>query len=177
MDGPNVNLKFLRDFISRRSEELPDAPGILEVGICSLHVVHGAFKTCMKLTSLNGARSFPRGFFPARSFPRRFVPRQFFSHQFLFFELWRKNNEAGNSLNAVEREPVPTRVLSPNVSKANYKPKQRSYRKTKLHFFNFFSGRFWSGGFCRRDFTREPYIWYVWSILYYNAYTMNLTLP
>ena len=35
MDGPNVNLKFLRDFISRRSEELPDAPGILEVGICS----------------------------------------------------------------------------------------------------------------------------------------------
>ena len=24
----------------------------------------------------------------------------------LFFELWRKNNEAGNSLNAVEREPV-----------------------------------------------------------------------
>jgi len=29
-----------------------------------------------------------------------------------FFELWRKNNEAGNSLNVVEREPVPTRVLN-----------------------------------------------------------------
>ena len=26
--------------------------------------------------------------------------------RFLFFELWRKNNEGGNSLNAVEREPV-----------------------------------------------------------------------
>ena len=29
---------------------------------------------------------------------------------FFFFELWRKNNEAGNFLNAVEREPVETSV-------------------------------------------------------------------
>ena len=35
-------------------------------------------------------------------------------------------------MNAVEREPVPTRVLNPNPSEASYKPKQRSYRKTKL---------------------------------------------
>ena len=35
-------------------------------------------------------------------------------------------------LNAVEREPVPTRVLNPNASEASYKPKQRSYRKMKL---------------------------------------------
>ena len=40
----------------------------------------------------------------------------------------KKNNEAGNSLNAVEREPVPTRVLNPNTSEASYKPKQHSYR-------------------------------------------------
>ena len=32
------------------------------------------------------------------------------------FELRRKNNEAGNSLNAVKREPVPARVLNPNAS-------------------------------------------------------------
>ena len=38
-------------------------------------------------------------------------------------------------LNAVEQEPVPTRVLNPNASEASYKPKQRSYRKTKLIFF------------------------------------------
>ena len=38
-------------------------------------------------------------------------------------------------LNAVECEPVETRVLNPNASKASYKPKQRSYRKTKLKFF------------------------------------------
>ena len=55
-----------------------------------------------------------------------------FPHFFLFFDLWRKNNEAGNFLNAVEREPVETRVLNPTASEASYKPKQRSYRKTKL---------------------------------------------
>ena len=31
-------------------------------------------------------------------------------------------------MNAVEREPVPTRVLNPNASEASYKPKKRSYR-------------------------------------------------
>ena len=41
-------------------------------------------------------------------------------------------------LNAVEREPVPTRVLNPNASEASYKPKQHSYRKMKLIFFCFF---------------------------------------
>ena len=40
----------------------------------------------------------------------------------------KKNNEADNSLNAVEREPV----LNPTASKASYKPKQRSCGKTKL---------------------------------------------
>ena len=44
------------------------------------------------------------------------------------FELWRKKNEADNSLNAVERKPIPTRVLNPNASEASYKPKQRNYR-------------------------------------------------
>ena len=36
-------------------------------------------------------------------------------------------------LNAVEREPVPIRVLNPNASEASFKSKQRSYRKTKLN--------------------------------------------
>ena len=35
-------------------------------------------------------------------------------------------------MNAVEREPVPTRVLNTNASEASYKPKQCSYRKTNL---------------------------------------------
>ena len=55
-----------------------------------------------------------------------------FPNLFLFFDLWRKNHEAGNFLNAVEREPVETRVLNPIAREASYKPKQRSYRKTNL---------------------------------------------
>jgi len=35
-------------------------------------------------------------------------------------------------LNAVEHEPVETRVLNPTASEASYKPKQRSYRTTNL---------------------------------------------
>ena len=35
-------------------------------------------------------------------------------------------------MNAVEREPVETRVLNPTASEASYKPKQRTYRKTNL---------------------------------------------
>ena len=35
-------------------------------------------------------------------------------------------------MNAVEREPVETRVLNPTASEASYKPKQRSCRKTNL---------------------------------------------
>ena len=35
-------------------------------------------------------------------------------------------------MNAVEHEPVPTRVLNSTASEASYKPKQRSYGKTKL---------------------------------------------
>jgi len=35
-------------------------------------------------------------------------------------------------LDAVEREPVKTRVLNPTASEASYKPEQLSYRKTNL---------------------------------------------
>ena len=46
-----------------------------------------------------------------------------------------KNPPEKISLNAVEREPVETKVLNPNASEASYKPKQRSYRNI---FFNIF---------------------------------------
>ena len=35
-------------------------------------------------------------------------------------------------MNAVECEPVETRVLNPTASEASYKPKQRSFRTTNL---------------------------------------------
>ena len=43
-----------------------------------------------------------------------------------------KNPPEKISLNAVERDPVETRVLNPNASEASYKQEQRSYRKMKL---------------------------------------------
>ena len=61
-------------------------------------------------------------------------------------------------LNAVEREPVPTRVLNPNASEASYKPKQRIYRKTKLKKDYFFICIFFREDFGRGDFIREPVI-------------------
>ena len=62
-----------------------------------------------------------------------------------------KNPPGKIPLNAVEREPVETRVLNPNASEASYKPKQRSYKKTKLKkiIFLFFSGGFYPGTLCR----------------------------
>ena len=47
MDGPNVNWKFYHNlFQERKSEELPD---LLNIGSCSLHVVHGSFKKGPKI--------------------------------------------------------------------------------------------------------------------------------
>ena len=50
----------------------------------------------------------------------------------MFLVQYKKNNEAGNSLNDVEREPVPTRVLNPTASEASYKPEQHS-KVPRLH--------------------------------------------
>jgi hypothetical protein len=46
MDGSNVNLKYiseLKKFL--KNAENPDDPQLLGIGTCSLHVVHGAYKT------------------------------------------------------------------------------------------------------------------------------------
>lgn len=45
MDGPNVNHKLHRDYVAARKETYPEAPDILDIGSCGLHVIHGAFKT------------------------------------------------------------------------------------------------------------------------------------
>lgn len=47
-DGPNVNLKFLRDFADHVKEEFDSK--LLDIGTCSLHIVHGVFKTAHKQT-------------------------------------------------------------------------------------------------------------------------------
>ena len=50
MDGPNVNLKLYRDFVMERESDFPSAPLLLDVGACSLHVIHGSFRTGVQKT-------------------------------------------------------------------------------------------------------------------------------
>ena len=42
MDGPNVNLKLHRLYVEDRKAIDPDTPGLIDIGVCSLHVVHGS---------------------------------------------------------------------------------------------------------------------------------------
>jgi len=53
MDGPNVNWKFFDDFIQDRELSDPDASQIINIGACSLHVVHGGFKYGATATGWN----------------------------------------------------------------------------------------------------------------------------
>lgn len=46
MDGPNVNLKFLRDLKAYLAEpDNADSRKLIEFGTCGLHVVNGSFRT------------------------------------------------------------------------------------------------------------------------------------
>ena len=48
MDGPNVNIKFLKLFVEDRKKIDPDLPKMIDIGTCSLHVVHGALQFGVK---------------------------------------------------------------------------------------------------------------------------------
>ena len=66
-----------------------------------------------------GAKQLGAVLFRRRTFGRRFL---------IYFSSYEeKNNEAGNSLNAIECEPVPTRVLNPNAKK-----QRRTYCSLKV---------------------------------------------
>ena len=83
----------------------------------------------------------------------------------------RKNNEAGNILNAVDRGPVSTRVLNPNASEASYKPKQRSYRNVLKPFrpYKNWAETDWTETVLGRN-DQEPFI----SIPHKKKYFLNL---
>ena len=49
MDGPNINWQML-DLILEDRNSNETYPNLLDVGSCSLHVIHGAFRTGMKQT-------------------------------------------------------------------------------------------------------------------------------
>lgn len=49
MDGPNVNLKFIRDFKSHMKDNYgEDHLVLIDIGTCSLHVVNNGYKTGLK---------------------------------------------------------------------------------------------------------------------------------
>ena len=50
MDGPSDNIKMQRYLANERSAEIQDAPSLINIGVCNLHVVHGAFCTGLKVT-------------------------------------------------------------------------------------------------------------------------------
>ena len=53
MDGPKTNWKLFDHFVQRRENIVPHMPTLLNLGSCSLHIVHGAFKTGAQATGWN----------------------------------------------------------------------------------------------------------------------------
>ena len=51
MDGPYVNLKFLKEISKMREESLFHR--LIDIGTCSLHSVHGSLKTGFEKSSMN----------------------------------------------------------------------------------------------------------------------------
>ena len=51
MDGPNTNLLFLKKLKKERIDNKLN--GIIDIGSCSLHMVHGAYKTGAEKTDWN----------------------------------------------------------------------------------------------------------------------------
>ena len=49
MDGPNVNWKLYDSIVQEQSEN-DDYPDLIDIGLCCLHVVHGAFRTGVQKT-------------------------------------------------------------------------------------------------------------------------------
>ena len=49
MDGPVVNLKFFEKLVTYREEI--GANGLIDIGTCGLHIIHGAFKSGFEATS------------------------------------------------------------------------------------------------------------------------------
>ena len=48
MNGLTVNLKFFDEIAKDRFES--EQHELIFIGVCGLHLIHGAFKTCAELT-------------------------------------------------------------------------------------------------------------------------------
>lgn len=84
MDGPNVNLKFLKDLKSYLREDSPDDPELLSFGTCALHIVHGAFKTAHDKCDWNIPSFLRCIYYLFKNFPTRRADYQFLTQSSLF---------------------------------------------------------------------------------------------
>ncbi|CAH0563016.1 unnamed protein product [Brassicogethes aeneus] len=50
MDGPNVNLKVLKEFVDQRRNENEDYPQLIDIGSCSIHTLHRSFQVAVQET-------------------------------------------------------------------------------------------------------------------------------
>ena len=58
MDGPSVNMKFYTNLVETQEEtQLPD---LIDIGTCSLHVIHGALKIGIESTNLEMKKKIKR---------------------------------------------------------------------------------------------------------------------
>lgn len=143
MDGPNVNWSLFTKMASYR--ELNDYPGLLNMGSCGLHVVHGALQTGHKKTGwdLNATLRYAYYFF--RDSPARRAQFQTLCSSNLFPKKfcgtrWTKNSGVVQRfllvLPNLEKycqlvKPQPDTISFRNLKKAFTDPLLRA----KLHFF------------------------------------------
>lgn len=66
MDGPNVNLKFLKLLKNHLSSETGRCIELLDMGSCGLHVVHNAFKTSFEFFQWNVKKFLIAAFFTSK---------------------------------------------------------------------------------------------------------------
>ena len=69
MDGPSVNWSFVEKLKSSRDKN--ELPGLIDVGSCNLHVVHGAFKTGVESTTWNVKPTLKGSFYLLHDAPSR----------------------------------------------------------------------------------------------------------
>lgn len=70
-DGPNVNIKLFRIFREYLQENNGGSTMLLDVGTCSVHIVHGSFKTAHQKVSWKVNDFLRRAYFLFKDFPVR----------------------------------------------------------------------------------------------------------
>ena len=69
MDGPNVNLKFSKEFSQLFKEE--NCHELINIGTCSLHTIHNSFRTGAEATSWGLKKTLKGAYYVLHNSPAR----------------------------------------------------------------------------------------------------------